>query len=179
MNTLSTTKVALGMFSIAVTSFIFAGVDTQRKITTAKELINIVNKQPVQGTSNLVKEINNGFAEAIKIEPSDKAQVDVFKIQKGIITFNTIPTPGIVFRVQLLAAKNQVPIFSSQFKGLNIREYYTNGIYRYTVGEFKTPGESESLINNLAAMGYDGSFVVAFKDGKSIPVKDAIHEIMH
>jgi len=103
---------------------------------------------------------------------------DVFKKKGDIITFNTNPTPGIVFRVQLLASKEQVPLFSSSFNGLgNVQEEYSNGIYRYTVGEFRKPIESEHLFYNLELKGHNDCYLVAYKDGQRINLKDAVESV--
>lgn len=67
--------------------------------------------------------------------------------------------------------------FPQEVKDLNLKVDYEKGMYKYMVGEFSSPAQTEDILNNLAILGYNDSFIVAFKDGKSISVKEAIKEI--
>jgi len=108
----------------------------------------------------------------------EKPAPDLFKKRKNIITFNTNPTAGIVFRIQVLASKDQIPLFSQGFNGLNnMKEEYENGLYKYTVGEFRQPVESESTFYMLENKGYNDCYLVAYKDEKRIKIRDALETI--
>jgi len=95
-----------------------------------------------------------------------------------MITLNYNRRPvvrGIVFRIQLLASKTPVPLNSLVFNGCgNVREYYENGLYKYTAGAFKAPRQSNKMFLNLETQGFDDSFLVAFKDDRPVKVKDAM-----
>jgi N-acetylmuramoyl-L-alanine amidase len=41
-------------------------------------------------------------------------------------------------------------------------------------GETSNYSEAKKLLKEATAKGYDSAFIIAFKDGKSIDVKDAI-----
>ena len=105
---------------------------------------------------------------------------DLLKLERGLIAFrNNIPKPGIVFRIQVFSSKNPVSVLSSSFKGLyDVKEYHYNGMYKYTVGEFKLPKQSNQLFEDLEQKGYHNSFMVAFKDDKPMKVADAMKAVM-
>lgn len=96
--------------------------------------------------------------------------------ERGVIAFKNIkPAPGIIFRIQLLASKEPVPLNATMFSGCgDIREYYEGGIYKYTAGEFKAPHQSNDMFRYLETKGFNDSFLVAFKDDKKVKVKDAM-----
>lgn len=108
MNTLNTTKVAVGMFSIAVSSFFFEGVNLQRKYALLKTPVAYyMERKPITGVSGLVKKVNNAVAVEPKNEIGKEVVISAFKIQDGINTLNYPTTPGIVFRVQVLASQKR------------------------------------------------------------------------
>lgn len=96
--------------------------------------------------------------------------------ERGAIAFNNNKlTRGIVFRIQLVASKDQIPLDNAMFNGCgDVREYYEGGMYKYTAGEFKAPRQSNEMFRYLETKGFNDSFLVAFKDDKHIGVKDAM-----
>ena len=80
----------------------------------------------------------------------------------------------IIFKIQILTSGNSLSANSRQFKGLkNVWEYKDKGLYKYTVGnqiDLKSASELQSEVRNK---GFSGAFVVAFKNGKRIKVRDA------
>jgi N-acetylmuramoyl-L-alanine amidase len=168
---MNTSKITFTLLSVAATSLFFTNVHllTESRV--------IASSKPISPVIIPIRAIEPSPVTKTVIEENSPA--DVFKEEKGIITFNDAPTPGLVFRIQVMTSKTQVPLFSSQFKGLNdVREYYENGIYSYTVGTFRSPGKSEPLFIHLEDKGYHDSFLVAFKDDKPVKVKDAMKELM-
>jgi N-acetylmuramoyl-L-alanine amidase len=81
---------------------------------------------------------------------------------------------GIIFKVQISASATKLDMNSSNFKGLkNISSTYTT-LYKYMYGETSSYEEAKKLLQEAKEKGYSSAFIIAFKDGKSVDVKDVI-----
>ncbi|MGQ9846963.1 MAG: MlaD family protein [Bacteroidales bacterium] len=77
----------------------------------------------------------------------------------------------ISFRIQIKSSKTPIPKSSKEFKGIeNINEVYTEGWYKYTIGEYPTKAEAEELRLALANK-FPDAFIVAFKG--NFPLKNS------
>lgn len=84
---------------------------------------------------------------------------------------------GIVFKVQLSASAKKVETVSSNFKGLkNVSVSKSGSIYKYLYGNTSNYDEAKKLLTDAKGKGYTTAFIIAFKDGKSISVKEAISQ---
>lgn len=83
-------------------------------------------------------------------------------------------TKGLVYRVQIGA-----------YKGFDLTKYINNhpnfsgetgedGLMRYTIGQFVEYWEADAFKKYLRDMGVQGAWVVAYKNGTRIQVKDAL-----
>ncbi len=81
----------------------------------------------------------------------------------------------IVFKVQLLASSRVLPLLSEEFNGLSTlsTERYKN-LVRYMYGKTNSYSQAKLYKANADAKGYSTSFIVAYKDGKRIPVTEAL-----
>ncbi|MFZ0484185.1 MAG: hypothetical protein WAL93_12415, partial [Desulfobacterales bacterium] len=80
-----------------------------------------------------------------------------------------------IFKVQIISSDNRLAINSPQFNGLkNVWEYKDSGLYKYTVGNQKDLKSASGLQSEFRSKGFSGAFVVAFKNGKRIPVREAL-----
>jgi N-acetylmuramoyl-L-alanine amidase len=81
----------------------------------------------------------------------------------------------IVFKVQLLASSKVLPLLSEEFNGLSTlsTERYKN-LVRYMYGKTNSYSQAKLYKANADAKGYPTSFIVAYKDGKRIPVPEAL-----
>ena len=77
----------------------------------------------------------------------------------------------IEFKVQiassLIELNNSNPIFQ---RDQEVEVYISNGQYKYTIGNFKTAEEAHTKKRSLRESGFKGAFVVAFRNGKRIPM---------
>jgi hypothetical protein len=81
----------------------------------------------------------------------------------------------IIFKVQFISSDILLSINSSKLMGLkNVWVYEDDGLYKYTVGNKKDLKSAYVLQSELRRKGFVGAFVVAFKNGKRIPVREAI-----
>ncbi len=81
---------------------------------------------------------------------------------------------GIIFKIQISASPTKLDLTPNNFKGLNNISVSHSKLYKYMYGETSNYSEAKKLLKEATAKGYDSAFIIAFKDGKSIDVKDAI-----
>ncbi|WP_373862633.1 N-acetylmuramoyl-L-alanine amidase family protein [Flavobacterium aquatile] len=82
---------------------------------------------------------------------------------------------GIIFKVQLSASSKNLELVPSNFKGLqNITSLFENGLYKYMYGATSSHETAKSLLQEAKAKGFTSAYLIAFKDGKSINIQDAI-----
>jgi hypothetical protein len=80
----------------------------------------------------------------------------------------------IIFKVQIISSSTRLARNSSQFKRLeSVWEYKDSDLYKYTVGNQKDLKSASTLQSELRRKGFSGAFVVAFKNGKRIPITEA------
>ena len=88
---------------------------------------------------------------------------------------NQAMVDGVIFKVQLSASVNKVELDSKNFKGLkNISISQTKNLYKYMYGETSNYEEGKKLLQEAKSKGYKNAYLIAFKDGKSISVQDAL-----
>jgi len=80
--------------------------------------------------------------------------------------------PGVVFRVQLGAFKHRINTSTFSEAG-NVLELKTeDGLYKYTTGSFHTFDEAAKHKIEMISKGFQGAFIVAFRDGKRVALTD-------
>ena len=107
-----------------------------------------------------------------------KSNKDFSKIKIHSEIGNTgldIKNQEIIFKVQIILSNTRLATNSPQFMGLkNVWEYKDNGLYKYTIGNQKDLKSASALQSEFRSKGFSGAFVVAFKNGKRIPVREAL-----
>jgi hypothetical protein len=107
-----------------------------------------------------------------------KSNKDFSKIKINSDVGNTdsgTKNQGIIFKVQIIASSTRLATNSPEFKGLkNVWEYKDSGLYKYTVGNQKDLKAASALQSEFRRKGFGGAFVVTFKNGKRIPLREAI-----
>ncbi len=82
---------------------------------------------------------------------------------------------GVVFKVQIGAGTTDHEIIPQNFKGLNqISKQKVGQLYKYYYGYTTVYSEIKKLRAAAVEKGYDSSFIVAFRDGESIPLEEAL-----
>lgn len=83
----------------------------------------------------------------------------------------------IIFKVQVRSSQKQIPAGSVELKGLEgIEEIYLNGRFKYTVGNEKNIDKIKSVQEEIRTI-FPDAFVIAIKNGKQIPINEALKEI--
>ena len=137
-----------------------------RKLRSKDEIIlalrSKVKEELKAGEAIIVKEKSKRDSSEIKI----KSKVDNTDFDsKG---------QGIIFKVQIISSDTILEISSPKLKGLkNVWEYKNGGLYKYTVGNAKDLKTASLLQSEFRRKGFVGAFVVAFKNEKRIPVREA------
>lgn len=114
------------------------------------------------------------------IEPDKKEIVEIKEVtkdkkeKKKDKNEDEIPK-GVVFKVQIATSSDKKELLPENFNGVqNVEVYEAGGIYRYTVGQEKSMADANSLQLQLKIQGFTDAFIVAFSDGKRIPISEAI-----
>ncbi|MFL5762805.1 MAG: hypothetical protein ACJ77K_02615 [Bacteroidia bacterium] len=97
----------------------------------------------------------------------------VYSASKPIPVNEKLPE-GLIFKVQIGAFRNPIP--QDLFKGISpiTGETTPQGFTRYTAGLFATFATADKVKEEIRALGYKDAFVVAFLNGKRIPMIDAM-----
>lgn len=81
------------------------------------------------------------------------------------------------FKVQVFMSQYKKSPQAEIFKGLETLDFYLeNGMYKYTVGNVSTYEQSVLIKQKVRNMGFQDAFVVAFSNGRRIPVKEALQK---
>ena len=117
-------------------------------------------------TSTPVKKEVKILAEVIKKEPvKDIKKEPVKEVEKEI---------GVVFKVQIASSSKKMDLDPSNFRGLKNVDVESNGVvFKYTYGQTTDYFEAKKNLSEVKSKGYDSAFLIAFKNGKSISVKEA------
>jgi hypothetical protein len=132
-----------------------------------------LNSAPVENIPEPERTVTN-------VQPVTDSQVPVTNndLKNTVDQNNAMPIDsGIVFKVQIGAFKDEVPLeIANQFLKLatkGIKNYKdANGLTIYTLGNFKTYEEASLLKNEIGAIVKD-AFIVAYNDGNKISVDEA------
>ncbi|MCW3102056.1 MAG: WD40-like beta Propeller containing protein [Bacteroidetes bacterium] len=112
------------------------------------------------------------------VSPVNTTPAASTELKNTVAQNNTMPVDtGIVFKVQIGAFKDEVPLeIANQFLKIanrGIKNYKdANGLTIYTVGNFKTYDAALSLKNEIIAIVKD-AFIVAYNNGNKISVEEA------
>lgn len=96
---------------------------------------------------------------------------------KGSITSKEV-AESIMFKIQLMASSKNVPLSSNNFNGLsNLSQEPYKNLYRYMYGETRSYREAKMMQTLAQEKGYKTAYIVAYKLGERIPIKQALEEV--
>lgn len=79
----------------------------------------------------------------------------------------------IIFKVQIASGANKIDTRPYNFKGLkNVERVHIEGSYKYYFGNTSDYSEIKRMHELAKSKGYASAFIVAFENGKRIPVED-------
>jgi len=123
-----------------------------------------VNKQEVNKQEVNKQEVNK--------QEVNKQEVNKQEVNKQVIEKKELKA-NIIFKVQIGTYLKDMKN-SEKFSGIQIEEDILNGIYKYFVGNTSSKIEADKLRETMIEKGFNGAFVIAFKDGIRINVKEAL-----
>lgn len=101
-------------------------------------------------------------------------------VEKNTDTKTTSPTSDelnnkIIFRVQIQTSSTKIPLTAKGFSELTVYEYFQDGLYKYTVGEFINDfKDANAYKNEIREKGFRNAFIVAFYNGERIGLDEAL-----
>ncbi|APZ47517.1 N-acetylmuramoyl-L-alanine amidase [Polaribacter reichenbachii] len=110
-----------------------------------------------------------------------KAIVDAIKIYINNLKLNTVGEQIIEssnlevveFKIQIASGKNKIPTKSYNFKGLkNVQRVKVGSYYKYYYGVTSSYKNAQQALKTAKQKGYKSAFMVAFKNGEKVAVKD-------
>ena len=82
---------------------------------------------------------------------------------------------NVTFKVQIAASSRKLEVKSYNFNGLSDLSREKQGeLYKYFYGSTSDYNKVIAMKNVAQEAGYDSCFIIAYKDGKRIPVQDAL-----
>ena len=83
---------------------------------------------------------------------------------------------NVVFKVQFAAGNQNIKLIPANFKGLkNVSVRTNNGkLYKYAYGETSDYNQAKKDLKEVKSKGYIAAYIIAFRDGKNVSVKEAL-----
>jgi N-acetylmuramoyl-L-alanine amidase len=140
----------------------------------------LTNKQEeafLSDTANQTK-MANAFFDAFSSYKSyyENGLVTIDSDQSGKygLSEDEIKPEDVIFRVQIETNTQPLALDDNRFKGLPVWSYQNNGLYKYTVGAFKTLDQANELKKEMREKGFEHAFVVAFYQNERINLEKGI-----
>jgi N-acetylmuramoyl-L-alanine amidase len=107
--------------------------------------------------------------------PTKKETVKAEEVNKKDIKKEISNESGFVYKVQIAASSKKMDLDPSNFKGLkNIEIEDTGSINKYFYGATSDYEDAKKYLTEAKSKGYNSAFIIALKNGKLIPLKDAV-----
>lgn len=86
--------------------------------------------------------------------------------------------PGVVFRVQIGALLNKQDLAKYAAGNKNFNAETDNSVQKFTLGVFRDYWQADTFKKYLRKMGVKDAWIVAYKDGKRVPLKEVLSGII-
>ncbi len=129
-----------------------------------------------KGKHAMTKSLFNAVKRYVDIRRENQEEIAMATNGSEILTeTNSAIYPEITFKVQIAAGSRNLETKPFNFNGLDELSKLRNGkIFRYFYGETNDYEEIKTKKIEAIKKGYGTAFIVAFKDGKRIPLKQAL-----
>lgn len=134
-------------------------------------------ERPVKDTTSPAKKEEKIVKELVKKETSKEIKKEPTKKEpiKEVVKESAVKEASVVFKVQIAASSKKMDLVPTNFNGLNNIDVESNGaVYKYSYGQTSDYSEAKKNLAEAKEKGYNSAFLIAFKNGKSISVKEAI-----
>jgi hypothetical protein len=142
--------------------------------------LQIYQDFPVEYNYGWDDDVTPGQVEAAFKDPAISKPPDDLFVQKPISEIQPAQRkePPIVFRVQIAAHTSPIELTyikqNLYFGDLPVREALEDNWYKYSIGEFDNFNQANNLLKQIQV---NKAFVVAYQEGKRLPIKDALAKI--
>ena len=131
-----------------------------------------LRKQVTSGLYIIKSELASNNTDSLVNPIAVKDTGNVISEKKPVHEIN----PDLVFKVQIMALKDQIPTTNTVFKGLkNVEVYFHKGMYKYTWGITHSLQEAMEFQKELQGAGFLGAFIVPFYKGGRINMDEAVN----
>jgi len=119
-------------------------------------------------------------------DKDDQTQISSLRDQLSAAAAKPAPKPvvetsgidvstGVVFKVQI-GAYSQKDL-QKYAKGKNFAQESDNGVNKFTIGAFRDYWEADTLKKYLREMGVKDAFIVSYKDGQRVDIKEVLEGV--
>lgn len=127
-----------------------------------------------EGTSYMASAIFRAVKNYKNNIEGDLPETVIVKRDDPPVKVEPVVEDEVIFKVQFLVAKQKMVKLDSKYKAITSFETESCEIgYRYLTGSFEDYKEAIRYQNQLISKGVDKAFVVAYKNGKRVTIKEA------
>ena len=142
-------------------------IDYKKQYHSASENISVQKPRetPVKEEPKKVDTIKQKTPEPAKTSSVDASKPEV------------VTKAGVSFKVQISASSKDVALTPSNFKGLNNISMVKEGnMFKYFYNETTDYDHARKALEVAKSKGYTSAFLVAYKNGKKVSIKEAINK---
>lgn len=159
----------------AFNAFLEEHDEMQGRINTLQSQVKSKDEQ--LGAKNTeISELKDEKDELKSQVASLRSQLDAKKEQPVAPVTSTTDMSGIVFKVQIGAYKER------DMKDFDGQEHFSidteEDIQKFSLGNFRDYWEADSFKKHLREMGVKDAWIVSYKDGVRVPIKDVLEGII-
>ncbi|MGG6230636.1 N-acetylmuramoyl-L-alanine amidase family protein [Tenacibaculum sp. SDUM215027] len=142
------------------------------QIRMAKSIAQAIRKYFERLKLNTISETLTVNAPLVEKEISKPVVKKEITPKTKTTSSKTVST-GVVFRVQIAASRKKLS--TNSFKGLeNVESLFIDDYYKYYYGNSSSLSGIKKVLPEVRSKGYKDAWVVAFKNGKRISIKEAL-----
>lgn len=109
------------------------------------------------------------------VAPEPKKVIDTPKVNEvKTKPDKAVNIKGIVYKIQISASSKKLELKSQNFNGLDKISVEEGSVNKYFYGETNDYNESKKDLETAKSKGYTSAFIVAYKNGKKLSVREAI-----
>lgn len=151
---------------------------SDKPITADEAELLFLEKRRLELESRIAKVKGVEATPAVSAENTDLKSVEkpVAPVKAETSSKQSMPAAvakGVVLSVQVASSAKPLDVNSPQFKGQKATSYVQDGMYKYIIGSFTTFAAASAEQSRLRKLGFEGAFVVAFRDGLRITADEA------
>ena len=149
-----------------------------REYRNSIESRNIITQLNNSGNPYSYDDLSSNSSEDEILNTDNEDNPDLNAGSTENITYKVVKrNPDILFKVQITASTQRIPLTSDVFKDFGeIQEFHISDIYKYAVGNKQTYEEIVEYSKSVKTR-FPDAFVIAVKEDKIIPLSKALKEL--